>query len=389
MTLTIRNRGERENLGVDTLGNGFDLVAYVLVLYQLSVFVFQLDEYPRILFTAVAWGLFFITAGIAQIARYRFGENVPTWIFWTVIGTWAIVVGLDVAGSGGATDALPTAAVAVGAGLLLFVTMQSARLVIIAATVLGVTLAVTYAVRGESDLLAIGPAVVTLALAVAPAVLGVGIVRSIRTVVQLERDLAQAQSTVSAPRFAVGLMASEELARLDLDAERLLDGVGSGRTPLPLNAHTASAAATLATELRLHLIQGRRETWLYHAVSESAFLGPAVTVTDPDGLAGLLAADQRDGLLTAVWLLISDPVRQGQSQVQSLQLTMDRVDRAIGAESGGPITIAVAIVTAGVPRNGVDPAAWQAIRKVGRYVETFTGFAMRIEVECVVDNPVD
>jgi hypothetical protein len=389
MTLTIRNRGERENLGVDTLGNGFDLVAYVLVLYQLSVFVFQLDEYPRILFTAVAWGLFFITAGIAQIARYRFGENVPTWIFWTIIGTWAIVVGLDLTGSGGATDALPTAAVAVGAGLLLFVTMQSARLVIIAATVLGVTLAVTYAVRGESDLLAIGPAVVTLALAVAPAVLGVGIVRSIRTVVQLERDLAQAQSTVSAPRFAVGLMASEELARLDLDAERLLDGVGSGRTPLPLNAHTASAAATLATELRLHLIQGRRETWLYHAVSESAFLGPAVTVTDPDGLAGLLAADQRDGLLTAVWLLISDPVRQGQSQVQSLQLTMDRVDRAIGAESGGPITIAVAIVTAGVPRNGVDPAAWQAIRKVGRYVETFTGFAMRIEVECVVDNPVD
>ena len=114
-----------------------------------------------------------------------------------------------------------------------------------------------------------------------------------------------------------------------------------------------------------------------------------MTVTDPDGLAGLLAADQRDGLLTAVWLLISDPVRQGQSQVQSLQLTMERVDRAIGAESGGPITIAVAIVTAGVPRNGVDPAAWQAIRKVGRYVETFTGFAMRIEVECVVDNPVD
>jgi hypothetical protein len=389
MTLTIRNRGERENLGVDTLGNGFDLVAYVLVLYQLSVFLFQLDEYPRILFTAVAWGLFFITAGIAQIARYRFGENVPTWIFWAIIGTWAIVVGFDLAGSGGATDALPTAAVAVGAGLLLFVTMQSARLVIIASTVLGVTLAVAYAIRGESDLLAIGPAVVTLALAVAPAVLGVGIVRSIRTVVQLERDLAQAQSTVSAPRFAVGLMASAELARLDLDAERLLDGVGSGRTPLPLNAHTASAAATLATELRLHLIQGRRETWLYHAVSESAFLGPAVTVTDPDGLAGLLAADQRDGLLTAVWLLISDPVRQGQSQVQSLQLTMDRVDRASGAESGGPITIAVAIVTAGVPRNGVDPAAWQAIRKVGRYVETFTGFAMRIEVECVVDNPVD
>lgn len=389
MTLIARNRTEPENLGVDRLGNGFDLIAYVLVLYQLSVFLFQLGDYQNISLTGIAWGLFLVTAGAAQIIRWRLGEDSPRWVFYATMVAWAVVVAIDLIGSGGPLDALPTAAVATGAGLLLFATLPNGRLVIIAALVLGVALIVDYAIRGEPDLLALGPSIVTLALAVAPAVLVVGIVRSIRTVVQLERDLAQAQSTVGAPRFAVGLMASEELARLDLDAERLLDGVATGRTPLPLEAPIASAAATLATELRLHLIQGRRETWLYHAVTESAFLGPAVTVTDPEGLAGLLAPDQRDGLLTAVWLLISDPVRQGQSQLQSLQISVDRAETGIKSDSGGPITIAIAIITTGVPRNGVDPAAWQAIKKVGRYVESFTGVALRIEVECVVDNPVD
>jgi hypothetical protein len=159
--------------------------------------------------------------------------------------------------------------------------------------------------------------------------------------------------------------------------------------PLPLDAQTASDSATLATELRLHLIEGRRETWLYHAVFESAFLGPQVTVTDPQGLAGLLSPSQRDGLLTAVWLLISDPVRKGQTRAQDLRLSIQRTNE--NAARGGihPITIRITIVTTGVPRTGVDPAAWQAIRKVGRFVETSTGFAMRIEIDCAVENPAD
>jgi hypothetical protein len=210
-----------------------------------------------------------------------------------------------------------------------------------------------------------------------------------RVIVQLELDRAQVQSTVDAPRFAVGMLASEELARLDLDAERLLESVATGRATLPLDSKTASAAASLATELRLHLIEGRRETWLYHAVSESTFLGPVVTVTDPDGLAGLLGPQQRDGLLSAVWLLISDPVRQGQSQAQSLQLTITRGDRSNPHEPMTRISIPITISTTGVPRSRVDPATWQAIRRVGRYVESSTGSALRIKIDCVVDNPAD
>jgi hypothetical protein len=199
----------------------------------------------------------------------------------------------------------------------------------------------------------------------------------------------QVQSTVSSPRFAVGMMASEELARLDLAAERLLDGVATGRTPLPLDENTASEAASIATELRLHLIQGRRETWLYHAVTESALLGPAVTVSDADGLAGLLTRDQRDGLLTAIWLLISDPVRLGQNQPRELQVTLERRARDNSMDPSAGIHIPITISATGVPRNGVDPAAWQAIRKVGRYVETFSGTTLRIDIESVVDNPAD
>jgi hypothetical protein len=45
----------------------------------------------------------------------------------------------------------------------------------------------------------------------------------------------------------------------------------------------------------------------------------------------------------------------------------------------------IVIETSGVPRNGVDPAAWQAIRKVGRYVESFSGTTLRIEITTVSD----
>jgi hypothetical protein len=273
--------------------------------------------------------------------------------------------------------------------LLLCSTVRPARDIVIPSIALGVALATAFALRGQHDVTALGPAFVTIALAVAPPLLGVQIVRSLRTLVQLELDLVQVQSTVSSPRFAVGMMASEELARLDLAAERLLDGVASGRTALPLDEETASHAASIATELRLHLIQGRRETWLYHAITESALLGPSVTLSDPDGLAGVLTRDQRDGLLTAVWLLISDPVRQGAVQTRSLQLS---VERPRAAETGDPnagVRIPIVISATGVPRNRVDPAAWQAIRKVGRYVETFSGSTLRIEIESVTDNPAD
>jgi hypothetical protein len=51
--------------------------------------------------------------------------------------------------------------------------------------------------------------------------------------------------------------------------------------------------------------------------------------------------------------------------------------------------MAIVITTTGVPRNGVDPAAWQAIRKVGRYAESYSGSTLRIEVTTVSDTSVE
>jgi hypothetical protein len=227
----------------------------------------------------------------------------------------------------------------------------------------------------------------TLTLAVLPTVLGVFVVRGFRRMVQQELDRVLVQSTVSAPRFAVGMLASEELARLDLAAEDLLESVATGRTALKLDPKTASVAASLATELRLHLIEGRRETWLYHAVSESEMLGKAVTLSDKGSLAGLLDPGQRDGLLSAVWLLMSDTRKP--SVTRTLSLTLGPVAPATERLPNNQIPVPIVITTTDVPRNRVDPAIWASIARVGRYSDSTERSSLRVDIECIVDNPAD
>jgi hypothetical protein len=387
----VGGTSERDALGRARLDLGFNVAAVALIAYQFVVMVLNFGSYPVLSLSFVAWGLLVATLVAALVMHPRLPDALPDWIFYTALGLWAVVVVLDIAGTWSAGDAgaPPTAAVAIGAALLLCATVRPARDIVISAIILGVALAAAFALRGQHELSALGPAFVTIALAAAPPLLGVQIVQSLRTLVQLELDLVQVQSTVSSPAYAVGMMASEELARLDLAAERLLDGVATGRTLLPLDEATASTAASIATELRLHLIQGRRETWLYHAITESALLGPSVSLTDVDGLAGLLTRDQRDGLLTAVWLIISDPVRQGAAQSRSLQLELVRTSAPGPNAPNAGARIRIVISASGVPRNGVDPAAWQAIRKVGRHVETFSDSTLRIEIDSVSHNPAD
>ncbi len=330
-----------------------------------------------------------MTLVAALVLRFRLPEELPVWLFAAALAIWATAVALDIAGTA-SPDWVPlTAAAAVGPALLLCVPVRPPRDIVIVSAVLGLVLAVVLVLRSEGDIRMLGPGAVTIAIAVGPPLISMQIIRSLRTLVQLELDLVQVQSTVSSPGYAVGMMASEELARLDLAAERLLDGVATGRTPLPLDEATADAAASIATELRLHLIQGRKETWLYHAVTESALLGPSVSLSDPEGLAAGLKRDQRDGLLTAVWLLISDPVRAGAGQPRTLTLDISRPVADLPGSPGAGTAMAIAIATTGVPRNGVDPAAWQAIRKVGRFVESFSGSTLRIDITTVSDTTAD
>jgi hypothetical protein len=175
------------------------------------------------------------------------------------------------------------------------------------------------------------------------------------------------------------------LARLDLDAETLLDDVAQGRTALPLAPSAAATAASLATQLRLHLIEGRTETWLHHAITESEFLGPVVALSDPAGLAGLLSPPQRDGLLLTIWLLMGDTARSG----ASISLRLGPIAPTYGALLHRKVRFSIELTTTGVSRRRVDPETWQAIRAVGPHVDSNRAGSLWVDIECSVDNPAD
>src|SRR5690606_5226458 len=319
------------------------------------------------------------------------GDRMPNWVFALVLAGIAAAVVLDPIAVWELHDLgrTLTAATAAGAALLLVVTTRGATELLVSAGVLGVVLAAAMFANTPPgtpfDADHVAPQLAAIAFAVLPAVIGVLVVQGYRRMVQLELDRVLVQSNVSAPRYAVGMLASEELARLDLAAERLLDSIATKKTALPLTPKTASLAASLATELRLHLIEGRRETWLYHAVTESETLGKSVVLTDPGSLAGLLDAGQRDGLFSAIWLLVSE----GRKSPTSIRLNLGPARSDVPGLTPGMICVPVVISTTGVPRNRVSPAVWNSLDRVGRISDTIENSSLRVEIECIVENPAD
>jgi hypothetical protein len=274
--------------------------------------------------------------------------------------------------------------------LLLLVTLRGRSELLVATGVLGIGLAVAMFLDAPADARVssdwIAAQVIGLALVVLPALIGVAIVETFRRLVQVELDRVLVQSTVQAPRFAVGMLASEELARLDLAAEELLDSVANRKVILPLIPRNASIAAQLATELRLHLIEGRRETWLYHAISESEMLGKSVSLIDKSALAGLLDPVQRDGLLSTAWLLVSENLKPSQNRTLTIQLG------PVAPGDGVPdrkILVPITITTTGVARNRVDSGVWGALARVGRYSDSTQDASLRVDIQCLVDNPAE
>ena len=374
------------SLGTGYLGTGASVLAAVQGVHGIAMFLNHAGEYPRLLPIALAWFLYALALVGVAIAIATRGERMPNWMFAVFLLTLAGVVALDFTAIWPMHDVgrYATASVSVGFGLLVALTLRRGREILIAALLLGAAMVVAIVMTTPLNAETLPAQILAVVLCVAPSVVGLYIVRWFRRIVQLELDRVLVQSTVSAPRFAVGMLASEELARLDLAAEELLDSVATGRTELPLAPKTASVAASLATELRLHLIEGRRETWLYHAITESEQLGKSVTLTDRGSLAGLLNPAQRDGLLSAVWLLVSDK-RKGAS---TAQVTLGPVT-ALPDPVTKLITVPVVMTTTGVSRNRVDPATWDAISKVGAFVDSTQNSSLRVEIDCMVANPAD
>ena len=385
-------RAAGATLGTGYLGLGAAVVAAVQAVYGLVFFLSHLSDYPMVAPALVAW-LLYIAAfvGTAALVTIR-GERLTGGVFAVIGGIMVVVVALDFVAIWPLHDvgAYATASVAVGFGLLPVVTLRPAREIVVAVAVLLVGFVAMVVASTPLTADSVPQQISIVALAVLPGAVAVSVVQRFRRMVQVELDRVLVQSNVSQPRFAVGMLASDELARLDLAAEKLLDGVAGGDVPLPLAPKVASQAASLATELRLHLIEGRRETWLHHAVTESEYLGRSVTLVDPSSLAGLLAPPQRDGLLQAVWLLLGDSKTRAPSAAITLTLgPVAAVTQSIASLAGRSVEVPIVVSTTGIRRNRVTPATWSALERVGEYSASTHESSLRLRIHCIVDNPAE
>ncbi|QAV69156.1 hypothetical protein ESZ53_01070 [Salinibacterium sp. UTAS2018] len=391
---TVRRLARDDSPRLTSLGTGFVGVgAAILVslraIYGLVWLVIQWDVYPNPIVAALAWGLLILLiAATITVVQVTSGQ-LSHWMFIVFVAGLAAVIALDVYAIWDLHDigGYATAAVAAGMALLLVLTVRPPAELIAAVSIVGVGLIAVIVVNVPLTTDNLAPQVTTVAFAVLPTVIGLSLITNFRQLVQVELDRVLVQSTLTAPRFAVGMMASEELARLDLAAEKLLDSVANGAIELPLQPKIASTAASLATELRLHLIEGRRETWLYHAITESDLLGKSVTLTDKGSLAGLLDPAQRDGLLSTAWLFVTDTPKRGAKN--SVHITIAPSTTVVAPGFEDKVAVGISITSSGVARNRVDASTWEAIAKVGTYADSIENSSVRLDIECLVDNPAD
>lgn len=375
-------------LGSGFLGLGVAIIAALQSMIGIALFLLRIDLYPSILPIAAAWLLLMVTFLGLTITISASGERLPDWLYAVFLAALAAVVWLDIVAISplGNVGQYATASISAGFVLLVIVTLRQRWEVLVATAALGAALVGAIVATTPLTPVTIPAQVVAVALAIGPGIAGVLLVQGFERMLKRELDRVLVQSTVTAPRLAVGMLASEELARLDLDAEQLLEAVATGEAPLPLPSTYAARASTLATELRLHLIEGRRETWLFHAITESEHLGRRVTVSDPGTLAGLLDDVQRDSLLAALWLLTPDP--SGSAASRSVTVSLGPVDPQRPA-GPGRLTVPVRIEVSGLRRNRVDPGVWEALDRVGRYSDSTAGGALVIDLDCRVENPAD
>lgn len=376
---------QRSTLGTRQLGIGLSVSGLVLVLYAAIRFVEGFALYPRPVLTVVAWLVLAGAMASTFLLLRRSGFHLTDRMFIALLIELVIVATLDLASVWGldAVGIYPTAAAAVGGVLLAVVTLRPARDIAASTLVLALLLVLSILTATRNQSTTLGAELLVAAIAVVPPLIACAIVSQYRRIVRLELDRVMVASTVGSARDALGFFDSEELVTLDLEAEELFDGVADGSVDLPLSPELAARASRLATELRRHLTAEGKETWLEHAFQESSVLSDGAQLRDPDRLATYLATDQRDGLLSAVWLLLGEADAQSATAV----LTLGPLDRTERQGRPGPLTIPIALEANGVQRAKVDPAVWEALSRVGNYSDTYQKSRIRIEIDSSVDNP--
>jgi len=380
-------------LGSGFLGIGVAIIAALQSMLGIALFMSRAGDYPTLLPAVGAWLLLMVTFLGLTITISASGERLPDWLYFFFLAALAAVVWLDFVAIAPLDDVgrYATASISAGFVLLIIVTLRAQWEVLLATGALAIAFVIAILATTPLTPATLPAQIIVVALAVGPGLTGVLLVSGFERMLKRELDRVLVQSTVTAPRLAVGMLASEELARLDQDAEELLDAVATGRAALPLPADLSARASSLATELRLHLIEGRRETWLRHAVTESEHLGRRVAVSDPAALAGLLDSTQRDALLAALWLLASDPAASAPQRIIDVELGPLASPASEPAGSGDVTAtiIPLVITVVGIKRNRVDPGVWEALDRVGRYSDSTANGRLCVDVDCAVENPVD
>jgi hypothetical protein len=374
----------RESHGGRRLATGITIASALIILAHLAHALALGPYFPPGPGPWWAWIALAIVVAIGVIARLV-SRNLPDWLYVVLLVGLIAPLWLDVSATAGLLHhgVTPTAAAAAGVVLMPVAAVRGSWIPLAVAAAIAVVLVVEAALQfpAEGNMVA---GIAVAGSAVFPVLLVTLAINGFRRLVGLELDLSLVQSTVSTPRSAVGMRASEELAQLDFDAETLLDDIGSGRIAIPLPPDAADRAGTLAARLRVRLIEGRTDTWLRHAVTESAFLNDRVTVDDPTGCAGLLSQAQRDGLLLALWLLVAQRPK-GTAQAVSVDV---RCRETAEVGDAGPIGFDLSILVSGVPRRRLDPATWDAIGSVGVHDVVAGAEGFRIDIACRVEpNP--
>ena len=378
---TVRAAADvRESHGGRRLATGITIAAVIIVLAHL---VHAIAQAPYFLIGRAPWPAWIAlgaVVGVGVIARFV-SRVLPDWLYLVLLAGLVAPLWLDVSATASqlGSGVMPTAAAAAGAVLMPVAAIRGSRVPLIAASVSAAVHATEALLQSESAKLFVVPGLAVAASAVFPVLLATLAISGFRRLVGRELDLSLVQSTVGTARSAVGMRASEELAQLDFDAETLLDDVGSGRIMIPLPPDAAELAGSLAARLRVRLIEGRTDTWLRHAVTESAYLSHRVTVDDPLGSAGLLSQEQRDGLLLALWLFVAEP-QKGAGPTLGVHVTCRERSDESDPDAGFDMLIDVS----GVARRRVDPATWDAISSVGIHNVVTGADGFRIDIACRV-----
>jgi hypothetical protein len=379
------------------LAVGVTAAAGVIVLAHLAHAVGLAGVVPPGTSLAPAW-IAFAAVAIAAVVATRGLTRVQDWTHVLVLIALVVPIAMDLSATAGLLHlgVTPTAAPAAATLLLPVVALRETRTPVAASSVIAGALAVATLLQASSAGTWTAAGLAIAATAVVPVILVAMGVRGFRRLVGRELDLSLVQSTVATPRSAVGMRASEELAELDYDAESLLEDVGSGRIEIPMPSEAAERAGRLAVRLRIRLIEGRTDTWLRHAVTESAYLSRRVSVDDPQGLAGLLSPTQREGLLLALWLIAGQRRRKAvepplEVRVRCRECELrdadegDAADRPRGVDEAG---MAIDLDVSGLIARRVDAAAWDALDTVGVHEVVPVPDGFRIELECRIDPTV-